>query len=161
MVWIRLTVYIILFTLSISCGNNSTSPATSTSFHAEVIGVHDGDTFTALVEGNLTRKVRLANIDAPELNQPYGEEAGRELYAIINGKGVEVTEQAIDRYGRTVGVVILDDVDVSAIMVTKGLAWVYTQYNQDDLLPALESDARQARRGLWADDNPMPPWEWR
>ena len=158
---LRLAVGIAVFSLSCACGNNSTSSGTVTSFQAEVIGVHDGDTFTAFVDGNVTLKVRLANIDAPELNQPYGEEAKRELSLLINGKGVEVTEQTTDRYGRMVGIVILDGVDVSSIMVTKGMAWVYTLYNQDGSLPGLESEAREAKRALWADDNPILPWEWR
>lgn len=148
---------VFLSLLAVACGA-ATTPAPTL---ASVISIHDGDTLTAVISGGRQIKVRLANIDAPELAQAYGPEAGSALRGLVLGRMVELVGDTIDRYGRTVAIVLMDGVDVDAVMVTKGLAWVYTKYNTDASLPALEAEARQARRGLWADDNPMPPWEWR
>ena len=67
------------------------------------------------------------------------------------------------RYGRTVAVVILPDGrSLNAELVRAGLAWWYRRYAPDDeTLERLEREAREARRGLWGDPEPIPPWEWR
>ncbi|MBB5696348.1 thermonuclease family protein [Muricoccus pecuniae] len=77
--------------------------------------------------------------------------------------GVRVTVQDTDRYGRTVGRVYAGPVDVNAEMVRQGTAWVYCQYSRDAELLRLETEARTARRGLWAlpEAQRTPPWEWR
>ena len=68
-----------------------------------------------------------------------------------------------DRYGRTVGRVYADAMDVNAEMVRQGAAWVYRKYSNDPSLLLLEQEARSARRGLWAlpETERLPPWEWR
>lgn len=67
----------------------------------------------------------------------------------------------IDDYGRSIGVVTVGGVDVEAEQVRRGLAWVYRHYSDDARLLALEAEAKAARRGLWAEANPIPPWDWR
>ena len=67
----------------------------------------------------------------------------------------------IDDYGRSIGVVTVAGVNVEAEQVRRGLAWVYRHYSDDARLLALEAEAKAARRGLWAEANPIPPWEWR
>lgn len=136
-------------------------PVPAFAFTGMVVHVCDGDTISVLPSEGPVVKIRLANIDAPEKNQPFGIEAKQALAALVAGRTVEVRPQTIDKYRRTVSVVLLDGVDVSAVMVSKGLAWVYTKYNKDDSLPAMEAEERESKRGLWADDNPMPPWDWR
>lgn len=127
----------------------------------KVVGVSDGDTITILTADKKEIRIRLANIDAPEKKQAFGMAAKEAMSGLIYGKTVEVRPQTVDKYGRTVAVVLMNGVDVNALMVTKGLAWVYVKYNQDPSLVALEAEARESKRGLWADDNPIPPWEWR
>jgi len=128
-----------------------------------VVGVSDGDTITLLDPGKRQIKVRLAEIDTPESGQPYGSRAKQELSRLVFGKTVTVKAQDTDRYGRTVGRVYVDTLDVNAEMVRRGAAWVYRKYARDQELYVLEDQARQAKVGLWslAEAERVPPWEWR
>lgn len=127
---------------------------------AAVIGVSDGDTLTVLHDQQQV-KVRLAEIDAPEKAQAFGTRAKQSLSDMCFGKTAEVYPQTRDRYGRTVARVRCDGIDANAEQVRRGMAWVYTKYSHDPAFPPLELEARAARRGLWADPAPVPPWEWR
>jgi micrococcal nuclease len=129
-------------------------------FSDQVIGIADGDTLTVLHERKPV-KIRLANIDAPEKKQAFGERSKQSLSELCFQKNATYSIQNIDRYGRTVAVVTCDGVEVNRAQVERGLAWVYAQYNKDASLPALQADAKSARRGLWSDHNPTPPWEFR
>jgi endonuclease YncB( thermonuclease family) len=128
-----------------------------------VVGIADGDTLTVLDAARQQTRVRLAEIDAPESHQPYGSRAKQALSDLAFGKSVRVVVQDTDRYGRTVGRIYAEFVDVNAEMVRQGAAWVYRQYNRDTSLLRLEQEARDARRGLWAlpEAERTPPWEWR
>ncbi|WP_348828764.1 thermonuclease family protein [Escherichia coli] len=67
-----------------------------------------------------------------------------------------------DRYGRILGQVYAPDgMNINQFMVRAGAAWVYEQYNTDPVLPVLQNEARQQKRGLWSDADPVPPWIWR
>jgi endonuclease YncB( thermonuclease family) len=128
-----------------------------------VVGISDGDTFTLLTSDKTQVKIRVAEIDAPESGQPYGNKSKQALSSLIYGKDVTVTVQTTDQYGRTVGRPYVDDLDVSAEMVRAGAAWAYRQYLRDDNLLILEAEARDAKRGLWglSEAQKMAPWEWR
>ena len=137
--------------------------ATAEIIIGKVVGVHDGDTLTLLDDSKTQIKIRLAEIDAPESRQPYGSRAKQELSGLAFGRSAAVQVQDIDRYGRTVGRVTVDDVDVNAEMVRRGAAWVYRKYAKDQSLFTIEEQARDAKAGLWAlpEADRMPPWEWR
>jgi micrococcal nuclease len=135
--------------------------ADADTFTARVVSVHDGDTITALADGNRQVKVRLAGIDAPELGQPFGQAAKRHLSGLTFGKTVEIEADEKDRWGRTLGSVKVDGKPAAEAMVSEGLAWHYTRFNDDQRLAKAEKEARRARRGLWQDPQPVPPWEWR
>lgn len=131
-----------------------------------VVGVHDGDTLTLLVDNQRQVKVRLADIDAPELGQPFGTVSRQALSSLVFGKHITVTDEHPDRYGRTVGQITVPcptapACSVNAEMVREGMAWVYTRYNSSAALPGVEAEARAARRGLWAAPSPVAPWNWR
>jgi endonuclease YncB( thermonuclease family) len=126
-----------------------------------VVSVADGDTITVLDENKTQIKVRLDAIDAPESGQPFGQAAKRALSEMVFGKDVVVIKKKEDRWGRTVGHVIVDGVDTNLAMLEAGMAWHYKQFDQNRRLAAAERDAKEARRGLWQDSNPVPPWEWR
>ncbi|SFM64472.1 thermonuclease family protein [Nitrosomonas communis] len=128
-----------------------------------VVGVSDGDTITILDDRKQQIKVRLAEIDTPESAQPYGSRAKQELSRLVYGKTISVKVQDTDRYGRKVGRVYTDDIDVNAEMVRLGAAWVYREYASDQNLYALERQAKQNRAGLWnlPEAQQIPPWEWR
>lgn len=135
-----------------------------TEYSGKVVGVTDGDTVTVL-DGNLRQhKVRLADIDAPEKAQPFGTRARMELGEMVFGKEVSVGPATRDRYGREVAALYLTEdrrKSVNLLMVEKGMAWWYTQYSKDPAFRAAEQEARSAKVGLWADLEPVPPWQWR
>lgn len=125
-----------------------------------VIGVSDGDTLTVLSKGRPV-KVRLANIDAPEKQQSFGARSKQSLSELCFGRDATLDGAKRDRYGRTVAVVHCDAVNANVAQVRMGMAWVYTQYNHDAALPAIETMARLSRLGLWAERSPRAPWLFR
>jgi len=126
-----------------------------------VVGVHDGDTVTLLIAGNQQLKIRLAQIDAPELDQAFGQKSKQSLSDMVFNKAIKVEKETVDKYGRTVGTLIVDGMDANREQVKRGMAWAYKQYLHDQSLLQVEEDARQAKAGLWSEPNPMPPWEYR
>lgn len=127
----------------------------------KVIRVLDGDTIEVLQEKKPVR-VRLLNIDAPEKKQAYGSWSTNQLKDLIAGQPVTVTYTQKDRYGRVLGrVVTTNGTEANRYMVQSGAAWVYERYNTDNSLPALQLVAQEQKRGLWADNQPVPPWKWR
>ncbi len=108
-------------------------------------------------------RVRLWGIDCPERGQSFGTRARQFTGDLAFGKDVKVIVRDVDRYGRTVGEVILPGGrNLNQELVRAGLAWWYVQFApRDRVLAALQTEARDAKRGLWADKNPVPPWEWR
>lgn len=125
-----------------------------------VVGITDGDTLTALCD-RATVKIRLAEIDAPEQRQPYGALSKQHLSMICFQKSAAVRPQTKDRNGRTVARVVCEGVDASSEQVQAGMAWVFDKYVTDRSLYAIQSSARVARRGLWSDESPIAPWDWR
>jgi micrococcal nuclease len=106
--------------------------------------------------------VRLVEIDAPEKAQPFGNRSKQALSAFVHGQEVRVVEKGQDKYRRTLGRVYRGELDVNAEMVRIGMAWVYRKYApKNSPLYEIEEGARKERRGLWADNEPLPPWEWR
>jgi micrococcal nuclease len=103
----------------------------------------------------------VAEIDAPERRQPWGERARQRLAGLCFGKKADLVPATTDRYGRTVARVSCNSVDAGEAMVRDGYAWRYTPYSTTAALGLLEAEARINRRGLWADANPVPPWTWR
>ncbi|ELM7842375.1 thermonuclease family protein, partial [Escherichia coli] len=81
---------------------------------------------------------------------------------LVAGQPVTVTYTQKDRYGRVLGrVVTTNGTEANRYMVQSGAAWVYERYNTDNALPALQREAQEQKRGLWAESHPVPPWEWR
>ncbi|KAA2211355.1 thermonuclease family protein [Teichococcus oryzae] len=154
---LRLLLAPVLFLLLLSF------PALAADLRGEVVGISDGDTLTLLTPDKRQLRVRLAEIDAPESRQPWGSRAQQALSALVFRQAVVVTVRETDRYGRSVGTVWVDGRSANAEMVRQGQAWVYRQYLRDRSLLALEEEARQAKRGLWAlpEAERVPPWQWR
>jgi endonuclease YncB( thermonuclease family) len=125
-----------------------------------VVGISDGDTIT-VSDGLRQTKVRLAEIDAPEKRQAFGGRSKQSLASLCFQKEALIESQGKDRYGRVIGRVHCAGIDANAEQVRQGMAWVYDRYVTDRSLYPLQETARTARRGLWADPSPVPPWEWR
>lgn len=134
-------------------------------YKGRVVGVSDGDTITVLVSGNQQIIVRLAEIDTPESAQPYGRRSKQKLSDLVFNKTVTVNVNVSDKdqYGRMIGRVYVDGVDVNAKMVEIGAAWVYRKYAKDQNLFDLEEKAKEHKLGLWSlpEADRVPPWEWR
>lgn len=125
-----------------------------------VTKVYDGDTLT-LQNNNGIYKIRLSGIDAPERRQAYGNVSRNHLYNMVRNKFVYAEVHDKDRYGRYVAKIIIDNIDVNAEMLKTGLAWHYKQYDKNPEYARLEQEAKQNRRGLWIEKNPIPPWVYR
>ena len=116
---------------------------------------------TVLIERRQV-KVRLTDIDAPELRQPFGTRSKQSLSQLCFGKIAALDVRGKDRYKRSLARVTCDGTDANAEQVRRGFAWTYTRYARaDSPLHAIEGEARAAHRGLWADATPVPPWDWR
>lgn len=135
--------------------------ATSAIADGHVVGVSDGDTLTLLTSDKQQIKVRLAEIDAPEKSQAFGNRSKESLSDICFHKNAVLYVQDIDRYGRTVARVICAGVDANAEQVKRGFAWVYDRYVKDKGLYLFQDEARQSGRGIWSDRAPVPPWDFR
>lgn len=124
--------------------------------------VHDGDTLT-IATGRERITVRLQDIDAPELAQPYGWESRARLRALCPaGAAAEADGTKRDRYGRVVARVRCAGVDVQEALIRDGAAWVFVRYApKNSPLFQLEAEARTAGRGLWSSPSPIPPWDYR
>ncbi len=167
--WLLLAVLVLWMSL----------PAHGEEFSARVIVVLDGDTVLALracesaereapgtdhrssCGGSRKVKIRLANIDAPEKSQDGGEESRQALAELVLHKDVRVSSQAVDGYGRTVATLGTGGMNVNEEQLRRGMAWEYSFHHRNRTYIALQDEARNAGRGLWAQPAPIPPWQWR
>lgn len=141
--------------------------AQTKALQGKVIAVADGDTITILDSGNKQHRIRLLGIDAPERSQDFGTNAKQHLSDLVFGKQVAVRYDKTDQYRRTLGKVMLGDLDVNREMLRAGLAWHYKYYERDQLTPDRdvysfeEARARKLGLGLWSQARPTPPWDFR
>lgn len=130
-------------------------------WYGRVDWIIDGDSLQVLQENQL-KMIRLQGIDAPEHDQPFGNEAKKFAIRTAKGKIVRVVEKGIDKYGRTLAEVFLPDgQSLNQLMVAAGMAWRHVYFSKDKTLMALEKQARQTNKGLWAGDHPVAPWQWK
>lgn len=145
-----------------SVTNNS---AGKTSIQGRVVDVGSGDTLTVADNSNQEYKIKLEGIDAPELEQDFGRESQKNLFALVFGKTVQVNLQNIDIDNSTIGKVLLNGKNVSSEQLKAGLAWhdenAADEQSENDLYALNETDARISNSGLWATANPLAPWEYR
>ena len=133
----------------------------------KVVNVADGDTLTVLDDQKTQHKIRLQGIDAPEKSQPFGQKSKQSLNQMVHSQIVTVEFQKKDKYGRTVGKVLLNGTDVCLEQIKLGMAWHYKQYQSEqpkedrDIYAQAELTARTQAVGLWKDKSPTPPWEFR
>lgn len=132
-----------------------------------VIHIADGDTITVLDADAKKLSVRLLGIDAPENGQDFGTESRRHLSELLLGKEVALQDEKTDKYGRVLCKVIIDGRDANLEQINAGFAWLYRQYERDlsnedrEIYSNAEGDAHNAKRGLWSEPTPTPPWEYR
>lgn len=133
-----------------------------------VVGISDGDTITARCTTQDAAhpyqqvKIRLAGIDAPEQKQAFGQRSKAALSDLCFQAVAKVVPKSTDRYGRTVADVECSGKDAGQAQIKAGMAWVYDKYaNGYASLYPLQKSAQAAKRGLWVDPAPTPPWQWR
>jgi len=136
-----------------------------TKWSGSVVGVADGDTITVLTEDKKPIRIRLYGVDSPEKAQAFGQKAKQFVSDTCYMKEVTVLETDTDRYGRTVALIQLKSGHLlQEELLQNGFAWVYIAYCRQPYLNsflALEEKARSAKKGLWIDKNPVPPWDFR
>jgi len=136
-------------------------PAAAFTITGRIVGVHDGDTVTLLDDAKRQHRIRLAQIDAPELRQPFGERSKQSLSELVYGQTVRAECSTTDRYGRSVCTIFVGGMDANLEQVRRGMAWVYRQYSNDATYLQAEETARAQRVGLWSQANPQQPWNYR
>jgi micrococcal nuclease len=148
-------IILILLILSLSNINGQNS------LLYEVIGIKDGDTIEILTPDKKKITIRLNGIDAPEKKQAYGQRSKENLSKIIFRKQVKIKSFGNDKYRRVIADIFIDSTNVNYLQVSEGFAWHYKKYSKDEKLAQLENQAQEQKLGLWKDDNPIPPWEFR
>ncbi|MDO4569283.1 MAG: thermonuclease family protein [Planctomycetia bacterium] len=126
-----------------------------------VVRVFDGDTIEVLDDTLTTHRVRFQAIDAPEKDQDFGSASRKHLHTLVYGKTVRVLVDKRDKYERVVGRIWLGDVDIEEEMLAAGLAWHYTNFNEEKKLAAAQKMAQEKKIGLWSRKDRIPPWEFR
>ena len=126
----------------------------------ENIRVIDGDTIRAEAKGKEI-KIRLVEIDAPEMNQPFGAQSKNFLNRLLYEKDVTLIAQGEDRYGRILGNLFSNELNVNMLMVKFGFAWVYDKYAKNASLYEYQDQAKAENLGLWRAKDPIAPWVWR
>jgi endonuclease YncB( thermonuclease family) len=143
------------FALSLLCVVTIASAASS----AELVRVIDGDTIVVSEEGK-ELKVRMAYIDAPEIKQPYGVLSRVNLWRLLSGQSLSITNRRRDLYRRTLGVVLVNEFhNINLQMIADGCAWAYR--SKRGIYYDTQVEAAEAGKGLWSNGDPEPPWEYR
>lgn len=146
-----------------------------------MVKIADGDTITIVDDLGEKHRIRLAGIDAPEKNQPYGEISTQGLNKLVSGRIVTIEYEKRDRYKRVIGKVLVDPpgevfcmalgcvkkIDAGLEQIKAGLAWHYKRYQMEQseedrrLYSEAELEARTKPIGLWMGKERMSPWKWR
>jgi endonuclease YncB( thermonuclease family) len=168
---LTLLFILLLLILSVPSSHSAASVLEGT-----VVKIAGGDTITVLDSNKVQHRVRIAGIDAPEKNQPFGNASKKRLGELVARKEVRVEFDKHDRWGRIVGKVLVKPpdcptcgktLDVGLAQITTGMAWWYRQYAHEQSAEDqgryefAEKEAKAKRAGLWQDKNPQPPWEFR
>ena len=137
-------------------------------YHGKIIKIHDGDTLHVIDGDGAKHKIRMAYIDAPEINQAYGTRSRDNLIAEAVGKKVKVRVFEKDRYQREVAQVSVGTTDLNLMQLRDGAAWHYDSYAKKQQsktaytdYAAAQKQAKQKRKGLWNGKNPQAPWDFR
>lgn len=142
-------------------------PVPAATLRGEVVRLDDGDSLVVVDRAGKRHNVRLGWIDAPEHDQPYGRQSKHHLATLVLRKKVIVVWKRQDRYGRLIGRLTVNGRDAGLAQLRAGMAWHYEAYADEQSARErtryhnAQAKAKRERRGLWAQSNPVPPWEFR
>lgn len=142
---------------------SSLTTFSQTTLTAKVVGIKDGDTVVVLDSLNNQTTLRLAEVDCPEKNQPFGTKAKQFTSDQIYLKTIKYVVTDTDRYGRSIAMIYYDTDNkyLSAEIIKVGMGWHYKRYSTSKELATFEDNAKKNKIGLWVDSNPVAPWEFR
>lgn len=159
--WSGAAVLAVAVLLLASLGSRADGPQAGSELRGTVVQVKDGDSMTLRAGGDNVG-VRVFGVDCPERGMPFSARAKSFTTGLVGNREVTVVVHDVDRYGRVVGDLKLDDGrSLARELLREGLAWYYRRYANDPEYEKLESEARAAKRGLWSEPNPIPPWKFR
>jgi micrococcal nuclease len=131
-------------------------------FTAQITTVEDGDSFEVITADKKKIMIRLFGVDCPEDGQGFSSKAKLFVEAMCKGKNLKIVKNTIDPKGRLVADVYLPDgKSIAKELIKAGYGWHYKQYSNDKELDQLEQEARKGKKGLWIENNPLPPWDYR
>jgi micrococcal nuclease len=135
----------------------------SQTLSGKVVAIKDGDTVVVLDSLNNQTTLRLAEVDCPEKNQPFGTKAKQFTSDQIYFKTIKYVVTDTDRYGRSIAMIYYgtDNKYLSAEIIKAGMGWQYKKYSTSKELATFQENAKQNKIGLWIDNDPIEPSEWR
>lgn len=143
---------------------NDKEPMQDINAYKYKVRVLDGDTFSTVLHDGNREKIRLYGVDCPEKDQPGGQDATALSFKFLSNK-IKLQTKSIDRYGRTVAIVTQSNgVSLQESLLLAGLAWVDERFCRKarcNEWRAIQAIAKNSKRGLWNEHNPVSPWEWR
>lgn len=153
----KINFLVVLFLISIN------SILGQTILTAKVVGIKDGDTVVVLDSLSNQTTLRLAEVDTPEKSQAFGTKAKQFTSDQIYLKTIKYVVTDTDRYGRSIAMIYYDEDNkyLSAEIIKVGMGWHYKRYSTSKELALLENNAKKNKIGLWVDNNPIAPWEFR
>jgi len=131
------------------------------SVEGQVTRIIDGDSILVTDSKSVEYEVQLEGIDAPELKQDFGKESTEGLTKLLKGKTVRLTWKSIDNFDRLLAQVYDGEKHINMEMIKSGMAWHFKRYNKDEKLAKAETEAKEAKMGLWATESPVAPWDYR
>ena len=123
--------------------------------------VIDGDSILVVDDKDVEYEAQLEGIDAPEMKQDFGKESTNALTKMLKDQKVKLTWKSKDTYERLLAQVHVEDKHINVEMIRSGMAWHFKRYNKSEELAKLESEAKKAKKGLWAQESPVAPWDYR
>ena len=146
--------------LLVSCSSVSIA---AEKYQGIVVKIIDGDSLIVMHRGE-RETIRLYGIDSPEWNQPFAQLAKNYLENTVLNKKVVVERLYSDSYGRSIALLSLRNVNLNEELVANGFVWVHKYYCKMKICSkwwSLEKQARNSKRGLWQEKDPIPPWIWK
>lgn len=127
----------------------------------KVTRIIDGDSILVTDSKSVEYEVQLEGIDAPEIKQDFGTESTEGLSKLLKDKTVRITWKSKDNFDRPLAQVYDGDKHINMEMIKTGMAWHFKRYNKDEELAKAEAAAKEAKKGLWARESPIAPWDYR